>query len=477
MGKKTINFQTLIRSCLFPAGLIVAFLAIGFSCHRCLANEALSDTFVSIIKNIKPTVVNVRATMIANHEIKKRKKHDQFHDSLSGNIPRKQASKRHGIRMQGSGIIADSKGHIITNNHIVENANKIIVGLADGHEFEAEIIGTDPKTDIAVLKINAENLKPAKFGDSDSVEVGEIVLAIGCPFGMEQLVASGIISAKGSKKVRFAEYANFLQTDAIINSGNTGGPLVNLQGEVVGVNTTIVTQADGAYPGINFAVPVKIVLRILDDLIEHGKVTRGWLGVTAQTITPQLQEILKLKNKQGALVSDIEPGSPASVAGMKSGDVVITYDGNKIKDLHHLQSLVTTTEINEKVELAVLRDGEELKLKVTIVKQPKSGSINDLLKNLGLVTQTLTQELASNLGHEGEKGVVLTNIKVGSPAFKSGLRVGDLIIEIQHKPVTNIEEFRQALFGIPPGDDILMLVKRQDGQTGYVVLKVKEIGR
>jgi serine protease Do len=418
------------------------------------ANGALSETFVSVAKNIKPSVVNIRTTKI-----------------LKQNMP----NRGHGISGQGSGVIVDKKGYIVTNNHVVRGADKLIVKLYDDSEFEAELVGADPKTDIAVLKIDTDNLKPAEFGNSDSLEIGEIVLAIGSSFGLQQTVTSGVISAEGKPSMRIAGYENLLLTDAAINSNNTGGPLVNLQGKVVGINTSIIPQT-GDYSGISFVVAINTVRKVVEDLIAHGRITRSWLGVTAQPITTQLQEILGLKDALGALVSDIEQNSPAANAGIKSGDVVIKYDGKKIKDLFQLRSLVTKTDINTEVEIVVIRDGKELKLKTTIIEQ-SNGHITDkedLLHNLGLVVQTLTPDLAINLGYEEERGVIITNIQKSSPAHTAGLSKGDLIVEIQHKPVTNVDDFQQTILNTHGGEDILMFIKHQNGTSMFVVIEKQD---
>ncbi len=473
MSAKISNNRPILDYGLFSIRTIIIFLIISSFFYERTANGTLSDTFVSVAKNIKPSVVNIRTAKALKRDTSNRGRRNPFNGVSPKNLPHKQSRKGSEINSQGSGVIANKKGYIITNNHIVEGADEIIVKLYDDREFKAVIIGRDKKTNMAVLKIDAENLEPAEFGNSDSLETGEIVFAIGSSFDLGQVVTSGIISAKGSVNTRIAEYEAYLQTDANINPGNSGGPLVNLPGKVVGINSVMEEQISN-YHGINFAIPINIVKRIMKDLIEYGKVKRSWLGVTAQTITPQLQGILGLKNNMGTLISGIEPNSPAEDAGLMSGDVIIEYDGKKVKDLFHLRRLVTTTEINREVELVVIRNGGNIRLNVTITELSKVDTINkkSLFKYLGFIVQNLTRELAVNMGYEGEKGVIITNIKADSPAFKAGLVVGDLIVEIQHKTVANVDDFLQVILDINREDEILVFIKRQNGTSRFVVLKI-----
>ena len=419
--------------------------------HESLANKILSDTFVSIVKSTKAPVVNIRTTKILKNNIQ---------------------NKGFRIKGQGSGVVYNKNGFIVTNKHVIKNAGEIIIRLYDGSEYKAEIVGTDERSDIAVLRIDAENLIPARFGNSDSLELGEIVLAIGNPVGLGQTVTSGIISAKGTSNLQITGFEDFVQTDATINPDSYGGPLVNMNGEVVGISTLPPEQTAG-YFGISLAIPINVVHKIAGDLIKHGRITRGWLGVTAQPVTRELQKALGLKNDLGALVSDIEPGSSAANAGVKSGDVIIKYNGKKIKNLLHLRSLVKGTEINKEVEMTVLRDGRELILNTAILETKKSEakSKNDLFRNLGLAVQNLTGKLSINLGYKDEKGVIITNVQQGSPASKAGLTTGDLIVEIQHKPVTSSDELYQAILKIQNAEDILMFIKRPDKASKFIILK------
>jgi Trypsin-like serine proteases, typically periplasmic, contain C-terminal PDZ domain len=430
--------------------ITILFLSSSFP-HESLANKILSDTFVSIVKSTKAPVVNIRTTKILKNNIQ---------------------NKGFRIKGQGSGVVYNKNGFIVTNKHVIKNAGEIIVRLYDGSEYKAEIVGTDERSDIAVLRIDAENLIPARFGNSDSLELGEIVLAIGNPVGLGQTVTSGIISAKGTSNLQITGFEDFVQTDATINPDSYGGPLVNMNGEVVGISTLPPEQTAG-YFGISLAIPINVVHKIAGDLIKHGRITRGWLGVTAQPVTRELQKALGLKNDLGALVSDIEPGSSAANAGVKSGDVIIKYNGKKIKNILHLRSLVKGTEIDKEVEMTVLRDGRELILNTAILEAKKSEakSKNDLFRKLGLAVQNLTGKLSINLGYKDEKGVIITNVQQGSPASKAGLTTGDLIVEIQHKPVTSSDELYQAILKIQNEEDILMFIKRPDKASKFIILK------
>ena len=435
--------------------LIISILFLTSSLpHESFANKALSDTFVSIVKNSKTSVVNIRTTKILKNNAQNR-----------------------GFRIkgQGSGVVYNKKGFIVTNKHVIKNAGEIVIRLYDGSEYKAEIVGTDKRSDIAVLKIDAEGLTPAKFGNSDSLELGEIVLAIGNPVGLGQTVTSGIISAKGTSNLQITGFEDFVQTDATINPDSYGGPLINMDGEVVGISTLPPEQTAG-YFGISLAIPINVVNKTTEDFIKHGKITRGWLGVTAQPVTRELQKALGLKNDLGALVSDIEPGSSASNAGVKSGDVIIKYNGKEIKNILHLRSLVKGTEINKKLEITVLRDGQELTLNTVILEAKKSETRNknDLFRKLGLVVQNLTGKLSINLGYKDEKGVIITDVQQGSSASKAGLTTGDLIVEIQHKPVTSIDELYQSILKIQNEEDILMFIKRSGKSSKFIILKQKK---
>ena len=374
-------------------------------------------------------------------------------------------------RALGSGVIVDPTGYVITNNHVVAEADEILVRLKGGEELPAKIVGRDPKTDLALIKVNAKHELPfLPLGDSDKLRVGDWVLAVGNPFGLEHTVTAGIISAKG-RIIGAGPYDNFLQTDASINPGNSGGPLINLEGEVVGINTAIVPQGQG----IGFAIPVNTTKTIMAQLREKGRVIRGWLGVTIQPVTKELAEKFGLTEPMGALVADVVPNSPADKAGVKRGDVILGYAGKPVKDMHALPRLVAETKVGDEVALEVMRDRKKRPLQVTIGElkaeaptAPKAAQDNE--SKLGLSLQELTPDLAKQMGMAGKKGLVITAVDQGSPAAEAGLMRGDVILEAAQKPVTQVPQFKDLAGKLKPGEGLLLLVQRRDS-TLFVVIK------
>ncbi len=383
------------------------------------------------------------------------------------------------IQGLGSGVIVDSeKGYIITNNHVVEDADELKIALGDKREFDGKVVGTDPQTDIAIVKIDGKNLPSAKLGDSDTIRVGQWAIAIGSPFGLTQTVSVGVISATGRANVGVAQYEDMIQTDAAINPGNSGGPLVNIKGEVIGLNTAIFTRS-GGYQGIGFAIPINMVKTIMKDLVEKGKVTRGWLGVVIQDVDPALAKSFNVAVTEGVLVSDIQDNSPAKEAGFERGDIVIDYEGKSIRDVNHLRNTVAQTEVGKKVKVKVLRDGKEKELTVQIGEQPADlfakgpGGEAPSTKDLGMTVQNFTKELAKSLGIEEQSGVIVSEVQPGSAADMSDIREGDLIKEVNRKKVSNVAEFKKAVNEGDKEKGILLLVKRGEFSR-YVVIKTKE---
>ncbi|AEH44896.1 protease Do [Thermodesulfatator indicus DSM 15286] len=375
----------------------------------------------------------------------------------------------------GSGFIISKDGYIITNNHVVANADKVTVKLADGREFKAKIVGTDPASDVAVLKIKADNLPVLPLGDSDKIQVGEWVIAIGNPFGLTQTVTVGVISAKGRSGMGITDYEDFIQTDAAINPGNSGGPLVNLRGEAIGMNTAIFTRS-GGYMGIGFAIPINMVKVIAKQLIEKGKVVRGWLGVVIQDLNEDLAKSFGLEKPEGALVTDVAPNSPADKAGLKPGDIIVEYNGKPVKNVAELRTLVALTSPGTKVKMVVFRKGHKKELEVVIGSQPQSFSIltgqNELLQKLGLEVKPLTPALAEQLGYGVNEGVVITGVAPGSPADIAGLRPGMLIEEVNHRRVHNLKEFVEALALSKKTGIVLFLVRDKEFRR-YVSIRLR----
>lgn len=380
----------------------------------------------------------------------------------------------------GSGVIIDPAGIILTNNHVVENAGKILIRLHDGREFEAKDVKRDPKTDLAIVRIEAKDLPVARLGDSDKVQVGDWVLALGQPFGLEGTVTAGIISAKG-RGLGIAPRENFLQTDAAINPGNSGGPLVNLNGEVVGINTAITTRS-GGYQGVGFAVPVNLAKWVADQLIRKGKVQRAYLGVAIQMLTPPLAEQFGLKVNEGVVITEVFPNTPGEAAGLKPGDIVLEFAEKKISKPTELQEIVEQCPINSQQTITILRDGKRMTLQVTVREQPedygltrgrgglegreRGGSIEDL----GLELEPLTPEVARQLGLDFTEGLVITYVRPNSVAALAGLESGEVIVQVNRMPVKTMADFRRALEKSPLEKGVLLLVRSARGSR-YVVLK------
>ncbi|MBX7257377.1 MAG: DegQ family serine endoprotease [Candidatus Hydrogenedentes bacterium] len=376
---------------------------------------------------------------------------------------------------EGSGFIISPDGYIVTNNHVTDDADRLKVTLADGRTFDAKLVGADPQTEIALIKVEAENLPTVKLGDSDSLRVGEWVLAIGSPFGLNHSVTSGIVSARERGNVGIVDYADFIQTDAAINPGNSGGPLLNMKGEVVGMNTAIVSRGGGSN-GVGFAIPVNMVKSVVDQLRDHGSVTRGFLGVGIQELTPDLAQWFGIPDNRGVLISQVSPDSPAEKAGLQRDDVIVEMDGKSVAEAGTFRSHIATKKPGTSVELGILRKGERINKKVDLgslegkkiaANEPdtQSGQMG-----LGIELQPLTSDIAQQLGFEGESGVVVAGVEPGSPAARAGLRPGALITEVNKKPVHNIREFQQALKDGANGKSALLLVRMGEGSR-YVAIE------
>ncbi len=362
--------------------------------------------------------------------------------------PRRRPPQKFKEMGQGSGFIISKDGYILTNNHVVGDADVIKVKLADGRQYKAKVVGTDPQSDVAVIKIKGKDLPTLPLGDSDKLDVGEWVIAIGNPFGLTQTVTVGVVSAKGRSRMGLTDYEDFIQTDAAINPGNSGGPLINIHGEAVGINTAIFSRS-GGYMGIGFAIPINMVKAIKDQLIKKGKVIRGWLGVVIQDIDEDLAKSFGLKDTQGALVAEVAQGSPADKAGVKQGDVIKQVNGYKVENVDELRNRIALTPPGTRVTLEVLRDGKTKKLEVIIGEQPAGMALgmeqHTLLQKLGLVVQDLTRDLADQFGYQEGQGVLVAEVMPGSPAAEVGIRPGQLIEEVNKHRVHNMDEFRKAL--------------------------------
>ncbi|HXV82251.1 MAG TPA: DegQ family serine endoprotease [Candidatus Binatia bacterium] len=422
------------------------------------------DDFVVLAKKLGPAVVNISTSQVV----------DQPSDPFGGEGWERffgQPFPRGPFRQQGlgSGFIIEPDGIILTNNHVVADAEKITVKLQDDREFEGKILGKDPKTDVAVIKIDAKNLPVVPLGDSDRLEVGEWVVALGSPFGLANTITAGIVSAKG-RWIGAGPYDSFIQTDASINPGNSGGPLVNLRGEVVGMNTAIFSRT-GVNIGIGFAIPVNLVKELVPELKSKGKITRGWLGVSIQQVTPDLATSLGLDKSAGALVSSVSDGSPAEKAGIKVGDVIIEYNGEPIKHSSELPILVARTDVGKSVPLKVFRGKEELQLTVTIAELKEDEIVASASKknDLGLTVQGVTPEVARSLGLKDNRGVIITGVDPAGPGAAAGFRRGDVILEVDRKPIRSLADYEKAI-SEAKDRNLLFLVRRGD-TTIFLALK------
>lgn len=364
----------------------------------------------------------------------------------------------------GSGVIVTPNGYIVTNNHVVQDADELTVSLPDKRTYKAKVIGTDPKTDVAVVKIEASNLPVLPWGDASQLQVGEMVLAVGNPFGLNQTVTMGIISAVGRANMGIVDYEDFIQTDAAINPGNSGGALVNLNGELIGINTAIFTRS-GGYMGIGFAIPSNMAKSVMDSLIKHGKVVRGWIGVSIQEVTQDLAKEFGVPDTKGALLADIMDDSPAAKAKLERGDIITTYQGKVINDPSHLRSLVAETPPGTTVRLSVWRDKAKKEITVTIGEQPKElASTKNSESRTGdhALTGITVEEMKP--GQSGrskfQTGVLVTEVESGSPAERAGLRRGDIIREINRKPVKHVRDFDRLTKELTPKSPVLLLLTR-----------------
>lgn len=367
---------------------------------------------------------------------------------------------RKGSGSRGSGFIVSEDGYIITNNHVVENSSKVMVTLNDGRKMQAEVVGTDPQTDIAVIKIKENNLPYLKMGDSNDLKVGDWTIAIGNPFGLQASLTVGVVSAKGRSQLQIADFEDFIQTDAAINPGNSGGPLLNVEGEVIGVNTAI-ASASGGYMGIGFAIPSAMAVQIKNQLIKDGSVTRGFLGVTLQPVDSDLAKFYHLDRPRGALVTDVVKDSPAEKAGLRQEDIILTYDGKTIENINAFRNAISLMPPGSRVKLEVNRDGKVKE--ITVVISQAQGEImgpDSPVERLGLRVQTLTPEIASQLGVSEEKGVVITQVDPDSPAGLASLRPGSIIVAVNRKKVANVDEFSSAVSKAAKEGRVLLMVKQ-----------------
>jgi serine protease Do len=442
------------------------------------AIQGLPD-FAALADKLSPAVVNVSTT--SQGEMPQggpgnpfgRDPHEFWEpfERFFGPFPKRPFKQR----SLGSGFIVNKDGIILTNNHVVENADEILVKLSNEKEYKAKLIGRDAKTDIAVVKIeDAQGLESVTMGNSDELRVGEWVMAIGNPFGLEHSVTAGIVSAKG-RFIGQGSYDQFIQTDAAINPGNSGGPLINLHGEVVGINSAIFSRTGGNI-GIGFAIPINLAKELLPELEAKGKVTRGWLGVLIQKVTPEIADSLGLPDAKGALVADVMDDGPAKDAGVKVGDVIVEFDGHAVKDSTELPLLVARTNVGKTAKLKLIRNKETETVTVTIgeLKEEEVAAETGKEEAFGLTVQALTPDIAESLGMPSDsKGVVVSGVQQGSSADEAGIHRGDVILEVNREAVKDLAGYRKAMKNAPKGKSVLLLVRRGEN-TIFMALKPSE---
>ena len=453
--------------------LSVAVTALTFLQAGAVAAKTVTPDFVELAKKMKPAVVNISTSKNIAPQKRMRRSpspfgsdpFDDFFDRFFENAPQRSYKQR----SLGSGFIISDEGYILTNNHVVGGADEIKVKLTDGREFKAVVKGTDEKLDLAVLKIEVKDHLPVvQLGDSDAIEVGEWVMAIGNPFGLAQTVTAGIVSATG-RVIGSGPYDDFIQTDASINPGNSGGPLFNADGKVIGINTAIVAGGQG----IGFAIPINMAKTVLPQLEEKGKVTRGWLGVSIQPVTPELARSFGVEGENGALVAEVLKESPAEKAGLKSGDIILQYDGKIIHEMNALPRLVAATPVGKKVLLVILRNGKQEKVEVEIerLKDSEEGSpAADTTDRLGMTVNDLTAELAGRMGLKETKGVVVVAVQPGGPAEEAGIARGDIVREINGAKIASGDDYAKAVNSHKKGEVMRLLLRRGENSL-FVALK------
>jgi serine protease Do len=442
-----------------------------------------APNFAELAEQLQPAVVNISTTQVLRGrqrqvpglpsphpfgERGERQPFEEFFERFFGGGSPQRELRRSSL---GSGFIINKDGHIVTNNHVVENATDIKVSLSDKEEFDAKVIGRDPKTEVALIKIEANRDLPiVPLGNSDQLRVGQWVIAIGNPFGLGHTVTTGIASAKG-RIIGAGAYDDFIQTDASINPGNSGGPLFNLNGEVVGINTAIVASGQG----IGFAIPINLAKDILAQLHEEGRVTRGWLGVQVQQVTPELAKSFGLDRARGALIADVQPNSPAGQAGIQRGDVITEFKGELIEDMRALPRAVANTAPGTQADVRVLRKGQEQRVQVKVGEMPdeqRQAAVEGgpPEKRLGLAVEQLTPEIARSLGISSKQGLVVSDVMEGSPADEAGIRRGDVILEVNQQQITSVRDYQSAVQQAQDAEAVLFLVRREDS-VRYVALR------
>jgi len=441
--------------------------------------RSMEDAFTSVAERVMPAVVNISTTpkkTPARGTGSEQEPQERFRDFFGPEFYEKYFKRppREEARASGSGVIVDPDGYILTNNHVVENAQEITVRLSDARKFAARLVGRDPKTDLAVLKVEAPGggLPAAALGDSDRLRVGQWAIAIGNPFGLDRTVTVGIISATARTRVGVATYESFIQTDASINPGNSGGPLLNLDGKVIGINTAIVATGQG----IGFSIPVNMAKEVMRQLIAKGRVVRGWLGIVIQDVTDELAASFGVNEREGVLVTDVMKGGPAESAGLRPGDVITELGATRIAEVPDLQKRVAAVAPGESITLTVVRDRKPLAVTVKAGEMPSEEAVvaaDGTDESWGLTAESVGSEMADRLELPIPRGVIITDVVPDSPAGRAGLRPGDVVLDVNREPVTDVTSFRRMLAAVKPGESVRLYVHRTSagGAKEYLVLE------
>jgi serine protease Do len=474
------QIKTLKKS-LLALVMVGILLATGFQTGTAAVDPGvrmIPENFSQLAKEVRPGVVNIRTekTMKDSGPVSRHFFGNPFgnpdpHGNIPGPFFQPNPNRKFKQQSLGSGFVIDRRGYIVTNHHVIENADKIRVKLSNGQEFDAKVIGGDPNTDLALIKIKAsDELVPIKTGDSDSIAVGSWVVAIGSPFGLEQTVTAGIVSAKG-RVIGAGPYDDFIQTDASINPGNSGGPLLNMQGEVVGINTAIIAQGQG----IGFAIPINLAQGIVKQLKENGEVTRGWLGVSIQNLTPELKAYYNAKDRKGVLVTEAYEGDPADNAGIKARDIITGVNGKRISTARDLSKTIAASPVGKEISISVIRDGKEKTIQVTLAKRGESKLYakqhQDKENELGLELSGLNSEMARRLGiPKDEKGVLVTRVAPDGKGDRAGIQKGDVVKEVNRISVSTLEDYYRNIEKADSSKPIQFLIKRPN--VGYLAIKI-----